>query len=116
MHKEQITKQFLIDICKEELPEKTGFTIVSTFLLKTTPVSRYSSEFSKNEVVEPEDFISHLGEMAYEKDNKGQIESVLKKIALKILFIIECDLIEVPKYINDPHIKSFAKWRLKNGI
>lgn len=110
MLKEQITKQFLIDILDKE--ENTfGFSMLSILIRKNTPPSNYSTKIREEDVVDPPQFLKALSEAI---THEG--ESLMHSIAQKALFSIECDMIELPKFINDHHVGSIAKWRLKNGI
>lgn len=110
MLKEQITKQFLIDILDNE--ENTfGFSMLSILIRRSTPPSCYSTKIREEDIVDPSQFIKALSDATNRED-----ETLVQTLARKILHAIECDIIELPKFINDHHVKNIARWRLKNGI
>lgn len=96
MHREQVTKQFLIEITKEH-PNLA----LSIFI--------QGNSFSS---VEPDKFLDSL----YEAIDKQPEGTFIYEVATKILEVIKCDINQLPKYLNYPHTKSIVKWRLKNGI
>lgn len=116
MRKEDVTKEFLKEISQpENLSDGVSTSMVFLFTRDYKAMEGLEKYFKVEPVVEPEKFFERLDE-AIEKITPGATVSFVNKIAKKIKDSILCDMIQVPTYINDPHVRAIARWRLRNGI
>jgi hypothetical protein len=116
MRKEDVTKEFLQEISQPgDYFEGVGLSMIYLFTRRYSDPPGVLIPGKGDPVVDPDEFFNRLDD-AISKITSGAIVSFINNIALRVKEAILCDLNQMPKYINDPHVGAIARWRLRNGI